>query len=91
MAQWQLLGARKHEGGGEKGMQQGRQGGKKGEAGEEKIWRVTKKKRKIMEFKKKEKQERPRGGRGLWHVLPRPLCSLSDVLGRELLKRRFSE
>lgn len=43
MAQWQLLGARKHEGGGEKGMQQERQGGKKGEAGEEKIWRVTNK------------------------------------------------
>lgn len=41
--QWQLLGARKHEGGGEKGMQQERQGGNKGEAGEEKIWRVTNK------------------------------------------------
>lgn len=43
MAQWQLLGARKHEGGGEKGMQQERQGGEKVKRAKKKIWWLTNK------------------------------------------------
>lgn len=42
MAQRQLLRARKHEGGGEKGIRQERQGEKKVKQVKKKIWWVTK-------------------------------------------------
>lgn len=62
MAQRQLLGARKHEGGGEKGIPQERQGEKKVKQVKKKIWWVTNKMKNEGIKKRKHRKGRESGG-----------------------------
>lgn len=73
MAQRQLLGGRKHEGGDEKGMtrEKGRDKGGKGEAGEDKIWWVTIGKMKTL---KKGKNRKGWEGCGVYGMSSSGLC-----------------